>query len=160
MAGIIFFRTLMPEELHAFYSQRCGMKLWLDQGGCRIYRSDNLLLGFCPREEADLNGIITFFVAEREQVDKIYQMMKDVADARPVTIPTTSFTSSFPVTRKAERWNFRALSIPSTISLRDNSGEDTFIQSPGSTERSDSCLADLLRSLALPIFRVNPDSDS
>jgi len=73
----------MPEELHAFYSQRCGMELWLDQGGCRIYRSGNLLLGFCHREAADLNGIITFFVPGPKEVDEIYQRMTDIADAPP-----------------------------------------------------------------------------
>lgn len=73
----------MPDELHEFYIQRCGMELWLDQGGCRIYRSGNLLLGFCHREIADLNGIITFFFPQRNQVDEAYRKMNDIADAPP-----------------------------------------------------------------------------
>jgi len=83
MAGIIFYKTKMPEELDRFYIGRLGMELWLDQGGCRIYRSDNLLLGFCHREDADLDGIITFFFPERSQVDETYLNLKDIADAPP-----------------------------------------------------------------------------
>lgn len=61
MAGIIFFATKKFAETKAFYGQILGLDLWLDQGGCIIYRSDNLLLGFCNRDFSDTQGCLTFF---------------------------------------------------------------------------------------------------
>ncbi|MFW5785640.1 MAG: hypothetical protein ACOCYC_00230 [bacterium] len=58
MAGIIFFKTEHLEEITTFYRTRIGMGLWLDQGGCRILRHGNMLLGFCAlsQESAGTGG--------------------------------------------------------------------------------------------------------
>jgi catechol-2,3-dioxygenase len=83
MAGIIFFATKKYAEIKSFYLDKLGLELWLDQGGCAIFRSDNLLLGFCERNFSDAQGCITIFFSNREQVDSTYSMLSDIADAPP-----------------------------------------------------------------------------
>lgn len=83
MAGIIFYQTEQYEELSRFYTEVLGMSIWLEQGDCLILQHGNLLLGFCDRESADKNGIITLFYPQREQVDSMYQQLRDRAQAPP-----------------------------------------------------------------------------
>ena len=83
MSGIIFFKTRILEEIVDFYIKEIGCQKWLDQKDCSILRSDNLLLGFCQRDECDLNGIITFFFKTRQEVDWIYVQLKSIADSPP-----------------------------------------------------------------------------
>ncbi len=71
--GIIFFQTKMQNELNQFYIQKLGCKLWLDQGGCQIFKFGNMLFGFCQRDIVDDLGMITFFYETREEVDAMYQ---------------------------------------------------------------------------------------
>lgn len=87
MAAIIFFRTRDLEKISSFYQTRCKMELWLDQGGCRIFRSGEQLLGFCQREEADTGGTITFFFQTRAEVDEAYQHNRDLAQDLPQENP-------------------------------------------------------------------------
>lgn len=87
MAGIIFFKTKELSKITEFYQNRCGMQLWLDQGSCKIFSQANLLLGFCQRESCDLQGTITFFFASREEVDRIYQSLLDIAISAPILNP-------------------------------------------------------------------------
>jgi len=87
MAAIIFFRSRDLETVSRFYTERCGMELWLDQGGCHIYSSGEQLLGFCQREEADTGGTITFFFQTREEVDEAYRQNRDIALSPPQENP-------------------------------------------------------------------------
>jgi len=87
MSGIIFFRTVDLARINSFYQDRLGMRLWLDQGGCRIFQNGNLLLGFCQRDEADLGGTITIFYPDRESVDEAYLKLKELAIAPPALNP-------------------------------------------------------------------------
>ena len=83
MPGIIFFRTENLEKITRFYTEQLDMTIWLDQGGCTILRSDNLLLGFCGSEEAERNGVITFFYKTREEVDERYKALSGFAGNEP-----------------------------------------------------------------------------
>ncbi len=85
--GIIFYQTTNLEELHRFYVDLIGATLWLDQGGCRIYKFGNMLFGFCQRDKIETGGLLTFVYPDRDGVDKIYQKIKDIAEARPVDNP-------------------------------------------------------------------------
>ena len=49
MAGIVFLRTREFERVVAFYRERVGMTVWLEQPGIAILRHGNLLLGFNPQ---------------------------------------------------------------------------------------------------------------
>lgn len=82
-SGIIFFRTKDLKALDDFYIERLGCSLWIDQGFCHIYRSGNLLFGFSQRDQADTDGMITFFFPKREDIDRLYEEYSDIAESAP-----------------------------------------------------------------------------
>lgn len=82
--GIIFFQTRILAELSEFYTEKIGCSLWLDQGGCKVFQFENMLLGFCEREEEHCMGMISFTFSTREEVDQMHKKLKDVAMAEPV----------------------------------------------------------------------------
>ncbi len=84
MAGIIFFKTKSLELIREFYIKRIGMELWLEQADCIILKHGNLLLGFCQREDADTQGIITFVYDNTDQVYNMYKKFRTEALAEPV----------------------------------------------------------------------------
>jgi len=61
------------------------MKLWLRQEDCIILKHENLLLGFCTRAQIDHSGLITFFYETKDEVDAMYDRLKDIAQAVPET---------------------------------------------------------------------------
>lgn len=84
MSGIIFLSTRMREEIVEFYTSRLGMTVWLEQEDCTILRQDNLVLGFCQRDQADTGGIITFWHGSNREVDSDYERLKDIAEGAPL----------------------------------------------------------------------------
>jgi hypothetical protein len=83
MAGIVFLKTCNIEKVREFYIENVGMELWLKQANCIILKHENLLLGFCAGGEVDKSGIITFFYENREEVDNMYNKLKDIAVDKP-----------------------------------------------------------------------------
>lgn len=83
MSGIVFFRTTDLERTVEFYVDRVGAEIWLEQPDCTILRYDNLLVGFCEREEADRQGIVTVVVDDREAVDDLHERLADCARESP-----------------------------------------------------------------------------
>ena len=83
MSGIVFFRTTMLDKLRAFYTEILDCTVWLEQVDCCILQHGNMLFGFCSRDEADTRLLLTFFYEDREKVDRLYEIMKETADARP-----------------------------------------------------------------------------
>ncbi|MFW6100254.1 MAG: VOC family protein [Bacteroidota bacterium] len=77
--GIVFFRTNHLADMEDFYLQKIECELWLDQGACKIFQHGNMLFGFCKSEAVDQEGTITFFYPNREQVDRMYKKLEDVA---------------------------------------------------------------------------------
>lgn len=65
-AQITFCYTRDLETTAAFYENVLGLRLALDQGGCRIYATaGDAYLGFCGREEAPRpSGVILTLVTE------------------------------------------------------------------------------------------------
>ncbi len=84
LAGIVFFRTTMLQELVDFYVNDIGMYVWLEQEDCIILSQGNLLLGFCDREVPELEGMVTFFYPTKEDVDAMYDMLSHIATSQPV----------------------------------------------------------------------------
>lgn len=84
LAGIVFFRTTMIEQIVDFYVSDIGMHIWLEQEDCTILSHGNLLLGFCHREVAELEGMITFFYPTEADVDTMYKMLEHIATSEPV----------------------------------------------------------------------------
>ena len=87
MTGVVFFKTLMLAELTAFYTERVGAELWMDQNDCRIFRHGQFLFGFCQREEAETCGIITFVYTDRAGVDRMYGQFQETALGAPADNP-------------------------------------------------------------------------
>lgn len=82
--GIVFFKTQMMEELKEFYTKEIGCEVWLEQGGCVILKAGNLLFGFCQRDKADMDALITFFYNTKAEVDLKYEKFKNIAVEKPV----------------------------------------------------------------------------
>ncbi|MHA1943779.1 MAG: VOC family protein [Candidatus Thorarchaeota archaeon] len=84
MAGIVFFRTARLEEIVDFYVNDIGMHIWLEQEDCTILSHGNLLLGFCHRDIAEVEGMITFFYPGEEDVNTMHKMLEHIATSEPV----------------------------------------------------------------------------
>lgn len=83
MSGIVFFKTLHLEDIKAFYIEKIGCSVWMDQGDCIILQHGNFLIGFCQRETLDTQGMITFYYEDIESVDEMYEKFIDTADGAP-----------------------------------------------------------------------------
>jgi hypothetical protein len=55
----------------------------MDQKDCIIFQHENMLLGFCQREESDLKGMITFYYPTKQEVDLVYKKFESIADSTP-----------------------------------------------------------------------------
>ncbi|MDP2172922.1 MAG: nitroreductase family protein [Candidatus Cloacimonadaceae bacterium] len=105
MSGIVFMQTRDLTGMVEFYGDKLGMELWLDQGGCCIMQSGNMLLAFCQRDKIDSRGVITFFYPDRAGVDEMYQKLAVCAKDRPKLNPVYNiyhFYASDPEGRKIE----------------------------------------------------------
>jgi len=83
MSGILFLGTRVIDELKAFYMEKIGCQLWLEQEDCVILRHGNFLFGFCNREKVDTGGVLTFFYEKKSKVDEIYGNLKEIATSEP-----------------------------------------------------------------------------
>ena len=81
--GIVFLRTAHFEAVRAFYIDRIGMKVWLEQPDITILRHGNLLVGFHRQPTPDLDALLTFFYDSRTEVDAMYDGLRDVATTEP-----------------------------------------------------------------------------
>ncbi len=109
MSGIVFFRTRQLEKLKDFYTSEINCDLWMDQGDCMIIRNGNFLFGFCRGEQAEIEGILTFFFRTREEVDRYYEKFKSCAEAPPRVnprFPIYNFFARDPEGRKIEFQQF------------------------------------------------------
>ncbi|HOD53269.1 MAG TPA: nitroreductase family protein [Candidatus Cloacimonadota bacterium] len=84
MSGIIFFKTKSLEKVSDFYIHQLDMRLWLKQVNCNILQSDQLLIGFLEAEQAETEGIITFFFKTKEEVDYYYEKLKHISVNAPL----------------------------------------------------------------------------
>ena len=84
MPGIVFFSTKRRDDIVDFYTSRLAMTIWIEQEDCTILERDNLVLGFCQRESAEIGGIICYWVQSRKEVDEAYKRLADVSEGPPV----------------------------------------------------------------------------
>ena len=84
MSGIVFFGSREYEAITTFYVDEVGADVWLEQPGCTILAYDNLLFGFCDRETADTQGVLTFVTEDRAGVDDFYDRFAERARDEPV----------------------------------------------------------------------------
>lgn len=84
MGGIVFFASNNTDALKSFYINTVGADVWLEQTDCTVFRHGNFLFGFCQRPHVECSGTLTFFYLSREEVDVMYEKLKDVAVTGPV----------------------------------------------------------------------------
>jgi len=84
MSGIVFFKTQKLSELKRFYTEVVGCEVWLEQADCALFRHGNFIFGFCQRDEIDTAGMLTFFYEIREEVDRMFGQLKEIAVSEPV----------------------------------------------------------------------------
>ncbi len=83
MSGIVFNYTKNLKKIRKFYEEELDIEIWLDQGGCVIFKDDNLLLGFCERDKISKDNTITFFYDTKESVNDKYEQLKNIAVSKP-----------------------------------------------------------------------------
>jgi hypothetical protein len=83
MDAIVFFRTERLADVVAFYRDRVGTEVWLEQPDCTILRVGDSRVGFCRGEAAETEGVITFVVDTRAAVEERHADLADVADGEP-----------------------------------------------------------------------------
>lgn len=83
MTGIVFFATTELDRVIAFYRDQLDAEIWLEQPDCTILQLDNQLIGFCERETADTDGIVTLVVEDPAAVDAAYEDLEAVAESQP-----------------------------------------------------------------------------
>jgi len=82
MDGIIFFATKQHDRLVDYYTD-LGATVWREQPDCTILEIGTCKVGFCARETADTDGILTFVYPDRNGVDKLYDRLAETADEPP-----------------------------------------------------------------------------
>ncbi|MXV64240.1 VOC family protein [Natronorubrum sp. JWXQ-INN-674] len=82
MDGIVFFRTERHDDVIDFY-QEFGADVWLEQPDCTILEAGSFRFGFCDRNDADTEGIVTFVFEDRAGVDDAYEQMGNRAEGEP-----------------------------------------------------------------------------
>lgn len=83
MSAIVFFATEDLGTVVDFYVETIGASIWLEQPDCTILQYDNMLFGFCARENADTDGVLTFVFDTQEEVDDAYETLADRATDEP-----------------------------------------------------------------------------
>jgi nitroreductase len=72
MAGIVFWKTGNLGEIVAFYTREVGMQVWLEQPDCTLLRHGNLVVGFVGSDAPETEGILTIYVPQKSDVDRLY----------------------------------------------------------------------------------------
>lgn len=86
MSGIVFFSSTDLPKVKSFYLEKIGAEIWRDQGKCIIFEKNGFRFGFCSDDQkADTCGVLTFVYDSREQVDEVYQKLKDIGKTEPVS---------------------------------------------------------------------------
>lgn len=83
MSGILFLQTTDPAPLQKFYTEIVGCEIWLEQADCILMRHGNFIFGFCKRDKVQADAMLTFFYETREEVNTMYDKVKDIAKGPP-----------------------------------------------------------------------------
>ena len=83
MAGIVFLRTRELQRITRFYTERMRMQPWLSQNGIEILHHDGFLVGFHQAGTTDSDALLTFVYRSRQEVDRAYEQLQQIALAPP-----------------------------------------------------------------------------
>jgi len=110
--GMIFMGTEKPSEIQEFYTQRIGMSQWLKQEDCIVFENGNLLIGFCEREKADIDPMITMVFRSEAEVDRMYESISDIAVSEPLRNEKYGIYHFFASDPEERRLEFQAFLNP------------------------------------------------
>lgn len=82
MSGIVFYGTENRGGVVDFYREELGAETRLEQPDCTVLRHDNLLFGFCDRDETETCGTLTFVYPDRAAVDEVRERLAAASDRR------------------------------------------------------------------------------
>jgi hypothetical protein len=82
MDGIVFFGTEQHDTVVEFYTA-LGATVWLEQPDCTILQAGAFRFGFCARERADTDGIVTLVFEDRAGVEDAYDRLGARVDDPP-----------------------------------------------------------------------------
>ncbi len=83
MNGIVFMHTKQLAPLTDFYTKRLDCNLWLEQPECKIFRHGTFLFGFCRKPAPRTDPMLTFVYDSPASVDRMYDRLADIAEAKP-----------------------------------------------------------------------------
>ena len=112
MSGIVFHKTREIDRLRRFYTEESWMSVWLEQADCVILEHGDFLVGFCRREEADREGLLTFVYRTREEVDAIHTRIAGLAKAPPAPNPTYRIYHFFAADPEGRTLEFQSFDPP------------------------------------------------
>ena len=71
---VVFYPCLNIDETAAFYQEHLGLKLYDDQGKCKIFDTGYGYLGFCEYDDHELatKTCISFSLKDEAEVDAYY----------------------------------------------------------------------------------------
>lgn len=125
MSGIIFFATTHLQELATFYQEKLGCQLWLEQQDILILKHGNMLFGLHRLENSDNEGLMSFFYESREEVDQVYETLKDVANRPPKVNEEYGIYHFFAVDPEGRKLEFQSFNHPISQYL---SGDELLLQ--------------------------------
>jgi len=83
MGAVIFFKTEDVQRTTDFYTSILGFSSWLTQPNIEILKYDNLLLGIQLAESISPAPLLGLFVNSKEEVDRFYSRLNDLAENAP-----------------------------------------------------------------------------
>jgi nitroreductase len=155
MSGIVFFATTRIEDIVTFYSDQLGCRLWLQQQDVTILRHGNMLFGFHQLESADTEGLISFFYESREEVDRVYETLKDVANRPPKANDKYGIYHFFAVDPEGRKIEFQSFNHPIS---QYHSGDEILVQRRSVRKFKSGPVPEKLLQLVLENSRFAPTS--
>ncbi|MCP4570232.1 MAG: nitroreductase [FCB group bacterium] len=155
MSGIVFFRTQQLQAIIDFYTTKIGCQVWIDQNDCVILQNGNLRFGFCDREEADTEGMITFFYESMEEVDKMFAELSSIAVAPPATNDKYNIYQFFARDPEGRNLEFQYFQTPTAAYL---SGDDLLLTRRSIRQFAQAEISDAVVDNLLELCRFAPTS--
>lgn len=155
MSGIVFFATQVLDKLREFYLGIIGCALWLEQEEVEIFKHGNMLFGFHQLEPSDSQGLISFFYESAEEVDLMYEKLKDSAAKPPVTNDQYRIYHFFAADPEGRKLEFQSFNHPISHHL---SGDELLLQRRSIRKFKPDPVSDELLSKVLDNSRFAPTS--
>ena len=155
MSGIVMLKTGDPQRIKEFYLDRVGCEPWMDYETSFVLRNGNFLFGFQESEQPDTGGILNFFFGFTEEVDDIFEELKDIAVAPPSNDGRGGSYHFFAKDPEGRILEFQSLQSPTNDHL---TGDRLLMSRRNSREFSKQPVSDEVFYRVLDVSRFTPTS--